>query len=99
MEKKYILTHDLGTSGNKGALFDLNLNLISQIKEDYPLEYPKPGWAEQNAENFWKAVKKTTQILIYYISQFHNIYECFSFLAKYRKYFNLSAFFVTIVKV
>ncbi|MFX1573267.1 MAG: FGGY-family carbohydrate kinase [Promethearchaeota archaeon] len=64
MEQKYILTHDLGTSGNKGALFDLKLNLVAQIKEDYPLEYPKPGWAEQNTEDFWKAVKRATQNLI-----------------------------------
>ena len=28
---------------------------------------------------------QTTQIFIYYIYQFHNIYECFSFLGKYRK--------------
>ncbi len=64
MEQKYILTHDLGTSGDKGALFDLNLNLISQIKEEYPLHYPKPGWAEQNADDFWNAIKKVTHILI-----------------------------------
>ncbi|MFW9902445.1 MAG: FGGY-family carbohydrate kinase [Candidatus Thorarchaeota archaeon] len=64
MEGKYILTHDLGTSGNKAALFDLNLELISQTKEDYPLFYPKPGWAEQNPEDFWNAVKKATNTII-----------------------------------
>ena len=31
MEGKYILTHDLGTSGNKAVLFNLNLDVISQI--------------------------------------------------------------------
>ena len=64
LEGKYILTHDLGTSGNKAALFDLNLELISQTKEDYPLFYPKPGWAEQNPEDFWNAVKKATNTII-----------------------------------
>ena len=64
MERKYILTHDLGTSGNKAVLFDLNLNVISQIKIDYPLYYPKSGWAEQNADDYWEAVKKATNILI-----------------------------------
>ena len=39
---------------------------------------------------------KTTQILSYYISQFHNIYECFSFRAKYRKYSNLSDFLLQL---
>ncbi len=65
LKGKYILTHDLGTSGNKAALFDLNLELISQTKEDYPLYYPKPGWAEQNPENYWDAVKKATNTLIH----------------------------------
>ncbi|MFX0104462.1 MAG: FGGY-family carbohydrate kinase [Candidatus Hodarchaeota archaeon] len=64
MERKYILTHDLGTSGNKAVLFNLNLEPISQIKVDYPLYYPKPGWAEQNPEDFWEAVKKATHTLI-----------------------------------
>ncbi|MFX1463865.1 MAG: FGGY-family carbohydrate kinase [Promethearchaeota archaeon] len=64
MERKYILTHDLGTSGNKAVLFDLNLNTIFQVKVNYPLNYPKPGWAEQNPEDFWDAVKHATTSLI-----------------------------------
>ncbi|MFX1467868.1 MAG: FGGY-family carbohydrate kinase [Promethearchaeota archaeon] len=64
MEGKYILTHDLGTSGNKAVLFDLNLNVISQIKVSYPLYYPKLGWAEQKPEDFWNAVIKSTTTLI-----------------------------------
>ncbi len=64
MEGKYILTHDLGTSGNKAVLFNLNLDVISQIKVDYPLYYPKPGWAEQNPEDYWDAVKESTHTLI-----------------------------------
>lgn len=64
LEGKYILTHDLGTSGNKAALFDLNLELISQTKINYPLYYPKPGWAEQNPEDYWNAVKEATTTLV-----------------------------------
>jgi xylulokinase len=61
---KFILAHDLGTTGNKAALFDINLNLVSQTKVDYPLFYPKPGWAEQNAEDYWNSVVKATHTLI-----------------------------------
>jgi xylulokinase len=64
LEKNYILTHDLGTSGNKGVLFDLDLNVVSQIKIDYPIYYPKSGWAEQKAEDYWETVKKATNLLI-----------------------------------
>jgi len=61
---KFILAHDLGTTGNKAALLDINLNLISQTKVDYPLFYPKPGYAEQNAEDYWNSVVKATHTLI-----------------------------------
>jgi len=64
LKGKYILTHDLGTSGNKAVLFNLNLEAISQTKVDYPLFYPKSGYAEQNAEDYWNAVKKATSIVI-----------------------------------
>ena len=64
MEGKYILTHDLGTSGNKAVLFNTNLDVISQIKVDYPLYYPKPGWVEQNPKDYWDAVKESTNTLI-----------------------------------
>ncbi|MFX0002353.1 MAG: FGGY-family carbohydrate kinase [Candidatus Hodarchaeota archaeon] len=64
MEKKYILAHDLGTSGNKAVIYDYDLNVISQTKIDYPLYYPKSGWAEQKPNDYWDAVKKGTNIII-----------------------------------
>lgn len=64
MEGKYILTYDLGTASLKTALFDLNLNIVYQTIEKYPMYYPKPGWAEQEAEDWWKSVIKTTQTII-----------------------------------
>jgi xylulokinase len=59
-----ILTHDLGTTGNKAALFDNKLNLIYKCNYDYPIYYPKKGWAEQNAEDYWKSVVETTNIIL-----------------------------------
>jgi len=64
MNNKYILTHDLGTSGNKTALYDFKLNLIAQAKTDYPIYYPKPGWAEQDASDYWNSVIKNTKKLL-----------------------------------
>jgi len=64
MEGKYILTYDLGTASNKAALFDLDLNLLYHAIEKYPMHYPKPGWAEQDAEDWWNSVKKTTHSII-----------------------------------
>jgi xylulokinase len=64
MNGKYIFTYDIGTSGCKAAVFDLKLNVIGQVSESYPTYYPKEGWAEQDAEDYWRAVKVTTKKLI-----------------------------------
>ncbi|MFW9988130.1 MAG: FGGY-family carbohydrate kinase [Candidatus Odinarchaeota archaeon] len=64
MNGKYILTHDLGTSGNKAVLFDLNLDVISQVKVNYPLYYPEPNCVEQNPIDYWDAVKESTRTLL-----------------------------------
>lgn len=65
MEGKYILTHDLGTSGNKAVLFDLNLDVISQVKVDYPLYYPKSSCVEQNPNDYWDVVKESSRTLLH----------------------------------
>ena len=65
MTEKYILTHDLGTTGNKAVLFDLKLNSIYQTKVIYPLYYPKPGWLEQEPEDLWDSVIKATHTIVH----------------------------------
>jgi len=64
MVNQYILAHDLGTTGNKAVLFDLKLNAIHYEKVSYPIYYPNEGWAEQEPEDFWNAVKKSTNEII-----------------------------------
>jgi len=53
---KYILAHDLGTSGNKATLFSLDGELGASVLYEYPVSYPYDGWVEQDPEDFWKAV-------------------------------------------
>ncbi|MCL2231900.1 MAG: xylulokinase [Treponema sp.] len=53
---KYILAHDLGTSGNKATLFSLDGELGASVLYEYPVSYPHDGWVEQDPEDFWKAV-------------------------------------------
>jgi xylulokinase len=64
VNNQYIITYDLGTTGNKAALFDFRLNLISQFKVDYPIYYPQKGWAEQEAEDYWNSMNQTTKSLL-----------------------------------
>jgi len=61
---KYLLAHDIGTSANKAVLYDTEGNLVSSKLAEYPL-YSRPGgFAEQNPEDWWRAVKDTTRALI-----------------------------------
>lgn len=61
---KYILAHDLGTSGNKATLYDLEGNLRDSMVCDYPTHYPGDGCVEQNADDWWRAVCSSTKQLL-----------------------------------
>ncbi|MDP4108480.1 MAG: xylulokinase [Bacillota bacterium] len=61
---KYVLAHDLGTSGNKATLFSEEGKLISSDVYNYPCRYFNRNWAEQDPEDWWKAICATTKNLI-----------------------------------
>ena len=62
---KYILVHDLGTSGNKATLFDVEGNLIASEIVAYDILPSKNILhAEQNPEDWWQAVVASTKKLI-----------------------------------
>ena len=54
--KPYLLGIDIGTSACKAAVFDQNGEVVASASEEYPVDYPRPGWAEQNPEDWWHAV-------------------------------------------
>ncbi len=60
---KYILAHDLGTSGNKATLFDTDGNLIKSTVFSYDLITGKNNMAEQRADDWWRAVCETSKAL------------------------------------
>ncbi len=59
-----ILAHDLGTTGNKASLFDLEGNLVASAYAPYATDYPRPGWAEQDPADWWRAVCGSTQEML-----------------------------------
>ncbi len=61
---KYIIAHDVGTSGNKAVLVDTEGHIHGKCSEPYRTYYPHPGWAEQEPEDWWKAVTQTTRRLL-----------------------------------
>ena len=64
MSKDLVLAIDNGTQSVRALLFDLRGNLL--FKSRVPIETydsPKPGWAEQAPEVFWKAVCEACRLL------------------------------------
>ncbi len=60
----YILSHDIGTTGDKATLFSEDGRLIASGFSSYPTSYPKSGWAEQNASDYWQAFCRSTRELL-----------------------------------
>ena len=54
---KYFIGVDLGTSSLKLLLTDADGKVINSVTRDYSVSYPKSGWSEQNAEDWWSALK------------------------------------------
>lgn len=57
----YLLGIDIGTSACKIAVFNRQGEVIASGSSDYPVYYDKPGYAEQNPEEWWAAVSRTIQ--------------------------------------
>ncbi len=47
---------DLGTSAVKTILMDKDGNIVKSVSHEYPLEFPKPGWSQQEPADWIKAV-------------------------------------------
>ncbi|MFQ5795670.1 MAG: xylulokinase [Candidatus Bipolaricaulia bacterium] len=56
-----LLGIDLGTTGAKVLALNEDGTVLAQHTEEYPLDMPRPGWAEQHPETWWDAVVKAIQ--------------------------------------
>jgi xylulokinase len=61
---RYLLAHDLGTSGNKATLFGLDGELVRSVTVEYGTEYSNGNWAEQNPDDWWNAVCLSSRKLL-----------------------------------
>lgn len=62
--RKYILAHDTGTGGNKAVLCDLRGRVLHSAYLSYGISYPRPGWAEQDPDELWRAVAASSRQVI-----------------------------------
>jgi len=61
---KYLLAHDLGTSGNKATLFTTDGEMFKSKIYSYDTNYFNGNWAEQNPVDWWEAVCTTTKEIV-----------------------------------
>jgi xylulokinase len=60
----HFLGIDIGTSGTKTLLIDESGKVIAEANASYPLHQPKPGWTEQDPEDWWNATVKTVRAVM-----------------------------------
>lgn len=60
--------YDIGSSSVKAALYDVNsgkaISHVTSPQNEMQILSPKPGWAEQEPEMWWDAVKSATKELL-----------------------------------
>ena len=50
---------DVGTSGTKTLAIAEDGRILASASSEYPCSHPKPGWAEQDPELWWRATQET----------------------------------------
>lgn len=60
---QYLLGIDIGTSGCKCCLLDLDGTLVGNVTQEYTPLSIKPGWVEQHPDDWYHAVQEALQLL------------------------------------
>jgi len=56
-----LLGLDIGTSGCKAVVFDLEGNILSRAYREYPLLYPRQGWIELDAKMLLNKIEESVK--------------------------------------
>jgi len=60
----YFIGIDCGTQSLRTGIFDENGKPLAFATKDYPVYYPSSGWAEQDPNDWWSALKFTVKKVI-----------------------------------
>ena len=52
---------DVGTTGVKAIAISPLGEVLARAEEEYPLSIPRPGWAEQDPEDWWRASERALE--------------------------------------
>lgn len=56
-----LLGLDVGTTNVKAVLATPEGGVVAEAQTSYPTHFPKPGWAEQDPESWWRAAVRVTR--------------------------------------
>ena len=54
---------DVGTTGVKALALSPEGEVLARAEEEYDLSTPRPGWAEQDPEDWWRAAERALAAL------------------------------------
>lgn len=60
----YLIGIDGGTEGLRAGVFDLSGTPLAFASTAYPTRFPKPGWAEQDPEDWWQALGRSVKAAV-----------------------------------
>ncbi|HUS47630.1 MAG TPA: xylulokinase [Phycisphaerae bacterium] len=60
----YYLGIDVGTSGTKALIMDARARVLATATAEHGISAPRPGWSEQNPEEWWSATVKATRAVV-----------------------------------
>ncbi|MBD3191374.1 MAG: xylulokinase [Candidatus Heimdallarchaeota archaeon] len=61
---EYLLSIDIGTTGGRSIIFDLNGQIIASAHEEYSCLFPSPTCVEQYAMDWWRIAKTTIKSVL-----------------------------------
>ncbi len=66
MSETYVVTHDVGTTGNKSCIYRISdiIELVDSSLVEYPLYTTPDGGVEQKADEWWSAVCAATKTIM-----------------------------------
>ncbi len=60
----YLIGIDIGTESGRAVLFNLEGEVLTSVSSNYPVYYPKKGYAEQNPDDWWQATLSNLKKII-----------------------------------
>ena len=60
-DNQFLLAIDQGTTSSRSIVFDRVAAVVSSAQQEFPQEYPHPGWVEHDPEAIWETVVAVTR--------------------------------------